>query len=90
MYGWLAYHWIELSFGFVCGAIFSLVRKIWLSFLLSGGLVLTLYLLLVRAVAHAGARWDNEIAIAGMLGCFLGCFVCPVLDLAYGTRKPLW
>ena len=87
MYGWLAQHWIELSFGFVCGSIGSLIRRLWLSFLISAGLVLAIYAIMVRAVAHAGFRWDNEIAIAGMLGCLLGCFVCPVLDMIYRTPK---
>ena len=86
MYDWLAFHWLELSFGFFCGAMFSLIRKIWLSFLLSAGLVLAIHYLMVQAVAHAGFRWSNQIAIAGILGCFIGCFVCPTLDLLY--RKP--
>ena len=87
MYGCLAYHCIELTSGFVVGAVSSPARKIWLSFLISAGICLTFYAALVRGVAHAGARWDNEIAIAFMLGCLLGCFVCPVLDRLYRTPR---
>ena len=87
MFDWLAQHWFELSFGFFCGAVCSLARKVWLSFPLSAGLVLTMYSMLVSMAAHAGARWSNETAIAGILGCLLGCFVCPVLDLFYLSPK---
>ena len=90
MYDWFAFHWLELSFGFFSGSMFSLIRRIWLSFLLSAGLVLTIYSMMLGAVAHAGFRWNNEIAAAGMLGCLVGCFVCPVLDMFYGVRKPWW
>jgi hypothetical protein len=90
MFGWFAFHWLEVSFGFFYGAMFSLVRKLWLSFLFSTGLFFAIYLMMVGAVAHAGARWDNQVAIAGVLGCALGCFVCPMLDLLYGVRKPWW
>ncbi|MGY8682410.1 hypothetical protein Q2941_32240 [Bradyrhizobium sp. UFLA05-153] len=84
---WLALHWIELSFGFVCGVICSLTRLFWERVLFAGGLVLAIYVLMVRAVAHAGFRWDNEIAALCLLGAFLGCFVRPVLDLLYRRAK---
>lgn len=79
----LALHWIELSFGFVWGVICSLQPRFWRRFLLAGGIVLAIYFLMVRAAAHAGFRWDNEIAAAGLLGVFLGCCVRPALDLLY-------
>jgi hypothetical protein len=87
MFGWLASHWFELSFGFFCGSICSLVREFWLSFLFSAGLVLMMYWMMVSLAAHAGARWDNETVAAGMLGCLLGCFFCPALDLLYREPK---
>jgi hypothetical protein len=47
--------------------------------LLAGGIVLSIYFLMVRATAHAGFRWDNEIAVAGVQGAFLGCLMRPAL-----------
>lgn len=84
---WLVFHWPELSLGFVCGLIGSLHPQFWRSLLLAGGLVWSIYFLMVRAVAHAGFRWDPEIAALGLLGAFLGCLVRPTLDLLYRTRK---
>lgn len=85
---WLALHWTELSFGFVGGVICSLTKLFWERVLFAGGLVLAIYFLMVRAVAHAGFRWDNEIAAFCLLGAFLGCIVRPALDLLYGRMKP--
>jgi hypothetical protein len=76
---WLALHWPELSFGFVCGVICSLTRLFWERVLFAGGLALAIYFLMVRAAAHAGFRWDNEVAASCVLGAFLGCFVRPAL-----------
>ena len=83
MSGWLALHRIELSFGVVCGVICWLHPRFWRSFLLAGGIVLSIYFLMVRAVAHAGFRWDNEIAALGLLGALLGCSVRPALGFLY-------
>jgi hypothetical protein len=85
---WLALHWIELSFGFMWGVICSLQPRFWRRFLLSGGIVLAIYFLMVRSVAHAGFRWDNEIAALGVLGAVLGCLVRPALGLLYRRMKP--
>lgn len=87
MSDWLALHWIELSFGFVWGVICSLHPRFWRSFLLAGGIVLSIYFLMVRATAHAGFRWDNEIAAAGALGASLGCLVRPALGLLIRRMK---
>jgi hypothetical protein len=85
---WLAFHWPELSFGFMCGVICSLTRLFWERVLFAGGLALTIYFLMVRAVAHAGFRWDNEIAAVCLLGAFAGCLVRPALVLLYQRLKP--
>ena len=87
MFDWLVHHWFELSFGFFCGAVCSLARKIWLSLLLSAGLVLMMYSMLVSMAAHAGTRWSNETAIVATLGCLLGSLVCPVLDRLYHKQS---
>jgi len=84
---WLALHWPELSFGFVCGVICSLTRLFWERVLFAGGLVLAIYFLMVRAVAHAGFRWDNKIAAACLLGAFLGCLVRPALYLLHRRKN---
>lgn len=78
---WLALHWPELSFGFLCGVVCSLTTRLWERVLFAGGLALAVYFLVVRAVAHAGFRWDNEIAAFCLLGAFLGCLVRPALGL---------
>ena len=83
---WLAFHWPELL-GFACGLIGSLHPQFWRSLLVAGGLVLAIYFLMVRAVAHAGFRWEPEIAALGLLGAFLGCLVRPALVLLYRRAK---
>jgi len=85
---WLAFDWPELSFGFVCGVICSLTRLFWERVLFAGGLTLAIYFLMVRAVAHAGFRWDNEVAVLCLLGAFLGCIVRPALGLLCRQTKP--
>ena len=80
---WLALHWPELSCGFACGLIGSLHPRFWRSLLLAGGIVVSIYFLMVRAVAHAGFRWDNETAALLLLGAFLGCLMRPTLGLLY-------
>jgi hypothetical protein len=84
---WLAFHWPE-SLGFVCGVICSLTEKFRERVLFAGGLVLAIYFLVIRAVAHAGFRWDNEIAALCLLGAFLGCLLRPVLSLLCRRMKP--
>jgi hypothetical protein len=86
---WLAFDWSELL-GFACGLIGSLHPQFWRSLLVAGGLVLAIYFLMVRAVAHAGFRWEVEIAALGLLGAFLGCLVRPALVLLYRREKKFW
>ncbi|GLR90664.1 hypothetical protein [Bradyrhizobium iriomotense] len=81
---WLGLHWGEVSLGFVCGVICSPTKLFWERVLFAGGLVLAIYFLMVRAVAHAGFRWNNEIAALCLLGAFLGCLVRPALLLCMG------
>jgi hypothetical protein len=84
---WLTWHWAELSFGFMCGVICSLTRLFWERVLFASALGLAIYLLMVRAVAHAGFRWDNEIAAFCLLGAFLGCCVRPTLGWLYRRTR---
>ena len=83
---WLAFYWPELL-GFVCGVICSLTKLFWERILFASGLVLAIYFLMVRMVAHAGFRWDNEVAALCLLGALLGCLVRPALGLLYQRMK---
>ena len=87
MTNWLMFHWLDLVIGFSFGFLCSFVSGVLPRFLLSTALTLSLYWVMVTAVAHAGFRWNNEIAAAMTLGTSLGSLVRPsVIFLVRSTK----
>jgi hypothetical protein len=70
---WLTTYWPAIPVGFVFGALFSLVREFLRRLVFSVVLFLITYKALVNAVAHAGARWDHQLAGSAILGIVVGC-----------------
>jgi hypothetical protein len=89
MTSWLTFHWMDLVVSFSFGVLCSFVRRILPRFLLSTALALCVYWVLVRAVAHAGARWNNEIAAAMVLGTGVGSLVRPAAIFLFRAVKDL-
>ena len=94
MTNWLMFHWLDLVIGISFGFLCSFVSRILPRFLLSTALTLCLYWVMVKAVAHAGFRWNNEIAAAMVLGTGIGSLVRPtvifLIRAARGLLSRAW
>ena len=77
MIEWLADYRPDLPAGFLFGSICSIIGRFWRRFIVSAGLFLVTYKVAVDAAAHAGFRWNNEVAARATMGVLLGCLVRP-------------